>query len=96
MSKILINVAAQPDGWVFELQPLSLHEVRKEYPSVSPVPRVSMGFDTRSDFETIVGPVWNQVLMLLTGLSIDQVMTLGGAEFISVKDDHVMHTVEPE
>lgn len=77
-AKIIINVGIQSDGYVFRLQPKSRHWLQENYPHTNIVSSIFIGFDTKQEFEEIHGSIWEQVSKLLTGLSLQELNTLGG------------------
>jgi hypothetical protein len=42
------------------------------------VPGVFVGYDTRAEFEELHGPMWKQIAMMLTGLTWEQIESMGG------------------
>lgn len=69
---IIILAGLQRDGTAYQLDPLSKERLAARYPGVSPAPRLFVGYDTRSEFESLHGPMWPQIVSLLTGVSIDR------------------------
>lgn len=76
-ARIVILAGLQSDGTTYMLDPVSRQRLRKEFPSVSQVPSVFIGYDTEANFLSLHGPIWGQVVTLLTGLSVRQVQQLG-------------------
>jgi hypothetical protein len=79
MSPIIINIGRQSDGCTYQLHPRSRAEIKARFPSVHPVPTIFVGYDTQGDFETLHGPMWKQIAMMLTGLTWEQIEEVGGA-----------------
>lgn len=75
---IIINIGIQFDGYVFQLQPKSKKWLKENYPDVQTVSSIFIGFEKMKDAEQIHGKIWEQISMLLTGLSIEQLNKLGG------------------
>ena len=78
MDPLVIQIGRQRDGCTYQLHPTSLIQIKKTFPNAQPAPRVFVGYEPQSDFETIHGPFWKQIATILTGLSWDQIRTLGG------------------
>lgn len=77
---IQINIGKQSDGCVYELHPLSRRDIRAKFPSVRAAPSVFIGYKTEAEFEALHGPMWMQVVQMLTGLGPSQIKKLGGAK----------------
>ena len=75
--RIVILAGLQSDGTTYRLDPLSRRRLREEFPSAVQVPSVFIGYDTEASFLSLHGPIWGQVVTLLTGLSLRQVQQLG-------------------
>ena len=80
MEPLVIQIGRQRDGCTYQLHPSSRARLRKEFPDVRPVPSVFIGYDTKSDFEALHGPLWKQIATMLTGLSWERIETLGGIQ----------------
>jgi hypothetical protein len=78
MSTLLINIGRQSDGCTYQLNPKSRAEVRRRFPGVRSVPSIFVGYETRSEFESIHGPMWKQIAMMLSGLTWEQIEEMGG------------------
>mgnify|MGYP001426042618 CR=1 FL=1 len=78
MSPLVIHIGRQSDGCAYELNPRSVAVIRARYPGVRAVPSVFVGYDTRTEFEELHGPMWKQIAMMLTGLSWEQIEQMGG------------------
>ena len=91
MAALVINVGRSFDGWVFELEPRSRQKVQAAYPPITPVGRVAIGYETRSDFEQVHGPIWNQVAILLTGLSPQRLSKIGDCRFVDAMTGRTLY-----
>jgi hypothetical protein len=78
---LVINVGVQTDGVTYRLHPKSAQRLRAAFPGVHAAPSVFVGHATHADFRAVHGPVWPQVLMILGGVSIDRLATLGRLVF---------------
>jgi len=89
MSPITIDVGKQMNGAAFRLSPESSRMLASQISGWSPASdSIFIWSDKQWDFERMRGPMWTQVVMLLTGLNEDQIRELGGFKFISPADDH--------
>ncbi len=78
MDKTVIYVGTQRDGYVFRLRPRSREQLNGRYPEAPTVSSVFIGYDTRHTFEQIHRKIWNQISILLTGLTVNEINKLGG------------------
>jgi hypothetical protein len=78
LGPIEILVGRQSDGCTYSLHPTSRKLIRRRFQSARLVPSLFIAADTRADFEAAQGPVWDQIAMILTGLSKQQMDELGG------------------
>jgi hypothetical protein len=78
LGPIEILVGRQSDGCTYGLSPTSRKLIRKRYPEARMAPSVFISTDTQSDFEATQGPIWDQVAIILTGLSEDKLREFGG------------------
>ncbi len=65
-------------GTEYRLHPKGQERILREYPNSRLVPQVFWSRETQHDYESTHGPIWNQVAILLTGLSEEQISKLGG------------------
>lgn len=75
---IIIQINDQLDGYVFRLRPRSRQWLEQQQPGEYRVASVFIGFDKMEDVQQIHAPVWHQVANLLTGLSSEELSSLGG------------------
>jgi hypothetical protein len=92
---IEILIGRQSDGITYSLHPNSLKRIRQQFSQVRPKPSVFIGNDTQANYETSVGPTYDQVAILLTGLSRDKVMELGGYRVVDPISDLVLYEADP-
>jgi len=78
MEPIKIAIGRQSDGCSYQLDPLSRQRIQSMFPGVRVAPRVFVGYETRSEFEAIHGPMWGQIARLLTGVSVEKLNEIGG------------------
>jgi len=91
--EIIINVGIQFDGYVFRLQPRSWEWLKTKFPKAHTLASVAIGFDKRPDFQQIHRSIWNQISILLTGLSLEEINKLGGFTVYSPRTgEEVFHS----
>ena len=77
LEKSIILVGLQADGTTYSLHPAFRRRLLEAYPTVRPAPSVFVGSDTKVDFESLHGPMWKQIAILLTGLSLEKLTEFG-------------------
>lgn len=65
---LVVALGLQNDGATYRLHPTSTARIREVFPEVRVAPSVYVGYATRADFEALHGPIWPQIVILLTGL----------------------------
>lgn len=65
---IIVAIGFQNEGVTYRLHPTSATRIRDAFPEVRVAPSVYVGYTTRADFEALHGPMWPQIVILLTGL----------------------------
>jgi hypothetical protein len=73
-------VGRQSDGLSYSLSQSSKKLIQKKFPQVKLVPNVFISTSTQSDFKTAHGSIWDQIAIILTGLSSEKIEQLGGYE----------------
>lgn len=87
---IMISVGKQLNGAVFGLTPKTEIMLKSRLPGWSSVPNsVFISYDRPWDFEQMHGPMWTQIVMLLTRLNEQQIQELGGFTFVDPVDHEV-------
>jgi len=71
---IIVAVGLQSEGATYRMHPTSAARVRKEFPDVHVAPTVYVGYTTKSDFEALHGPMWPQIVILLTGVDENKLL----------------------
>lgn len=70
------------DGATYALEPRSLERLRRELGSAVHVrPRVFIAHETKADYEHVQGKIAPQIIQLLTGLTEERLVPLGGVTF---------------
>ena len=75
-----LDVIAEPvgDGTVYRLSTASQERVTRRFPDARLAGEAFFSTQTQADYERDHGRIWDQVIKLLSGLSVDQVRELGG------------------
>lgn len=81
---LVILVGLQSSGATYALEPLSRRRIQEAFPGVSVAPSVFVGYKTREDFESLHGPMWGQIVSLLTGVSVDRLREALGEVIVRV------------
>lgn len=71
---VRIRVGRQENGVTYELAPKSRAVLQDQFSSeIPPASSVFVSHETKTNFETLHGPVWKHVVGILTGLSPEQI-----------------------
>jgi hypothetical protein len=81
MPKITVDVGKQMDGATFRLSPKTRAFLSSRFKNLPPPSSVFVSYENASDFEHYHGPLWEHLVMILTGLDENQINELGGFEF---------------
>jgi hypothetical protein len=91
LGPVEIDVGCQSDGCTYMLHPTSLGLLKKKFPRARTVRSVFLGTDTHVAAQEQFGDdVWDQVAILLTGLSRSQLDELGGYIVYDPTNDRVL------
>ena len=78
MQPLVIYVGSNWEGFTFRLDPKSLRELRESgRTGPDALPTVSIGYDTRVNFEQIHDPIYEHIAELLTGLTSEKLKKIG-------------------
>jgi hypothetical protein len=100
LAPLTIVATVLMNGTVFRLEPSSQARIMQHYPNARLIGEVveSAGVvfphDARNDFERQHGSIWDQVIILLTGISDEEVASLGGVRIVTPNGD-VIHEHVP-
>ncbi len=84
------------EGTEFRLEPASQERILKHFPNARPTKgKVTFPEHVREDFERQNGPVWNQVIILLTGVPEEAIERLGGVRIVDDEDGQVLYEGVP-
>ena len=89
-----VLVGRQSNGLTYALHPNSLQVIRKHFPAVHPQPSIFLGRDAQSDYEVASGTRYDQIAVLLTGLSLEELAELGGYRIVDPITDLVLHKTD--
>ena len=82
------------EGTEFRLEPTSQERILTHFPNARPAGKVAFPAQVRADYERQHGPVWDQVIALLTGIPEDAVTHLGGIR-IATPEGQTLHERVP-
>jgi hypothetical protein len=75
---VVINVTRQALGITAALHPHSRTAIRRRFPNARRVSSVYVEYETEAEFKHAHGPMWDEIALVLTGLTADQLQELGG------------------
>jgi hypothetical protein len=97
MDRLVIHVGQQRDGFVYRLAPESRDRLHARFPARPPrADSVFVGLETRASFEQVHGPMAEPVAALLTGLTAEQMASVGEVVFADPVTDDVLHRIAPQ
>jgi hypothetical protein len=73
-----IAVGWQHDGGVYQLQPWDERRIREAFPEAVIIPTMLVGYDKTEDFERFHRRYWQQIALMLSGLTPEQIASFGG------------------
>lgn len=94
LAPLVVAVSDDRSGTTFSLALAARRALEGRY-HVHPSPRLFVGHETRSEFENVHGPMLRQILLILTGLSEQQLRELGRAEFREAVSERVLAEWKP-
>jgi hypothetical protein len=92
---VVILIGRHTDGTSFGLHPSSVDRIRQDFPQARLRPNVFIGRETANDSPVGREGVYDQVATLLTGLSCDQLLALGGYRVVDPLTDLMLWKVDP-
>lgn len=95
MPRIIVEVGKQMDGATFRLSPKARAFLRSRIDDLPSRSSIFVADETGSIFEHYHGPMWEQLVMILTGLNEEQLSELGGFEFVTAIDGKVLFESSP-
>lgn len=91
MEKLTVLVGIQNDGYVFRLKPSSKKELLLKRDLQDTVSSVFISYDTKRDFEQIHGRIWDHVITLLTGMSLNKLNRMGGFAIVDPSTNQTLY-----
>lgn len=83
-ASLTIFVGYQDNGAIYQFDPLSRDKILQAFPTVHQAKTIFIGFDTKDDFEKQHGPIWKQIILLLSGVSTSKLIEQFGAIYIKI------------
>lgn len=92
---IIIHFGTQREGFTLRLHPLSLQWLEEQFPDRKRLMSVYIGYDrNRPDIRQIQESVWGHVANLLTGLSLEELIAMGGFSVRNpITNDEIYHSL---
>lgn len=87
---LVIYVGRQTDGCVYQLPPSSRTRIENKFPHAHVAPSLFIGWKTETDIKRATSSHWRQIVIILTGLTDDQVAQLGGVRICDPLDESVV------
>lgn len=78
---IIVYRDTDRDGATYTLSTESARRIREAFPGVHIPPRIFIAHETRADYGTIQEPMRGHIVLLLTGLSEEQLSRLGPVRY---------------
>jgi hypothetical protein len=69
---LLVDVGIQENGYTFRLNPKAQNELKDMNPEFNCAQQLFISFDVKTDLENYFGPIWQEVLHILSGLSDEE------------------------
>ena len=82
------------EGTEFRLEPASQERIMQHFPNARVVGQVTFPTQVPNDYEHRHGPVWDQVIILLSGIPEEAVARLGGVRIVT-PEGRVLHERVP-
>ena len=96
LERITVWVGKDWDGFTFRLRPQTRVMLRKRFPDAPMLPQMSINFEAKSGFEAIHGPIYRHVLELLTGLTSEEIDSIGGGVFVDAASELPIYDTRKE
>jgi hypothetical protein len=79
LEPLTIYFGREGDGFTYKLHPNSMQLIKKKFTGVNTVDSIFVGIDTRQDLSTqFETSWWDQLVAILTGVSIEKIIDVGG------------------
>src|SRR5262249_55801418 len=93
---ILVRAGIQHDGGVYGLDLRSQERILNAFPGAQPLRSIKLGHYRESDFERLGRPRWKQTVLMLTGLTREQIAQLGGVTIYDTDNKRILFQWPPE
>jgi hypothetical protein len=93
---LLVVLGIQHDGGVYGLDFRSHDRIKQAFPEAAPLPMIMLGRDCAADFDRIHPPLWERMVLLLTGLTREQIAELGGVTIYDADNERIVWEWHPE
>jgi hypothetical protein len=94
LAPLMVLSIPTSEGTEFRLEPASQERIMLHFPNARVVGQVAFPTQVRKDYERQHGPVWDQVIILLTGIPEEAVARLGGVRIVT-PEGRVLHERVP-
>lgn len=92
LAPLTIRSISTTAGTDFLLDSASLSRILSHFPNARPTGEVSFSSQVRADHERQHGPVWNQVIRILTGIPDEAIARLGGVRVVADDDGSELYS----
>jgi hypothetical protein len=94
LAPLVIWAIPTTEGTVFRLDSKSQARVMHHFPNAKLAGETLFPTDVRHDYERQNGPVWNQVIIILTGIPAEAIDRLGGVRIL-YENGEILHECLP-
>jgi hypothetical protein len=92
MDTIKINVNKQMDGYSFSITPSIREFIKKKFPNAHPANNISVGYDTKSNFEIYVAKLEGYIYPALLGVDNEKdLYQFDEIQFIDTQTGNILH-----
>ncbi|OGV39510.1 MAG: hypothetical protein A2X48_12805 [Lentisphaerae bacterium GWF2_49_21] len=101
LAPLTIISSSTDDDTSFRLDPKSIERISTHYPNAKLggfkiMENLHVSAEVLQDFESCHGPIWNQVVIFLTGLSREEIKRLGGVRIIDDAGRVLYKSLQPD
>jgi hypothetical protein len=93
---LLIEFGIQNDGAVYMIHPLSEFRIKERYPDAVSLRSLMLGHRKEEEFEKLNYPRREQLVLMLTGLTPEQIAELGGVRIFNQENECIDWEWKPE
>ena len=88
---VIVYMTRQSIGCTFTLHPHSRSAILRRFPQSQQVSSVAIEYGTKFDLEQAHGPIWDHVALVLSGLSLEELATLGGYRVLDLTNEKIIY-----